>query len=204
VNTGSSSEYGYKDHAPDEAEAVEPNSEYAVTKASATMYCRWLARSADMAVTTLRLYSVYGAWEDPGRLIPTLIRKGLQGELPPLVDPDIARDYVSVEDACDAYVAAASRTAGERGAIYNVGTGVQTRIAEVVRIAKSVMGISAEPEWGSMANRKWDTSTWVSDPSRFAREVGWRASDSFERGFRRTVDWARHEGAAIPAPASAR
>jgi len=205
VNTGSSSEYGYKDHATDEAEAVEPNSEYAVTKASATMYCRWLARTADMVVTTLRLYSVYGAWEDPGRLIPTLIRKGLQGELPPLVDPDIARDYVSVEDACDAYVAAAQRTNGcERGAVYNVGTGVQTRIAEVVKIARTVLGIAAQPSWGSMANRRWDTSTWVADPSRIARELGWRAADSFEEGFRRTVEWARHEGAAIPAPASAR
>ena len=70
VNTGSSSEYGYKDHAPAESEPVEPNSEYAVTKAAATMYCRWLAGSSDMVVTTLRLYSVYGAWEDPGQIDP--------------------------------------------------------------------------------------------------------------------------------------
>jgi dolichol-phosphate mannosyltransferase len=204
VNTGSSSEYGYKDHAPSEDEAVEPNSEYAVTKASASMYCRWLARSAGMVVTTLRLYSIYGPWEDPGRLIPTLIHKGLRGELPPLVDPSIARDYVSVEDACEAYVAAARRTKGEKGAVYNVGTGIQTTIAEVVRIARSVLGIEAEPSWGSMANRKWDTSIWVSDPSRIARELGWSAADSFEQGFRRTVDWARREAAVTPAPVSAR
>jgi len=36
INAGSSSEYGWKDHAPPETEVLEPNSDYAVTKASAT------------------------------------------------------------------------------------------------------------------------------------------------------------------------
>src|SRR5687768_6893501 len=40
VNTGSSSEYGWKDHAPAEDEWLEPNSSYAVSKAAATQYCR--------------------------------------------------------------------------------------------------------------------------------------------------------------------
>jgi nucleoside-diphosphate-sugar epimerase len=40
VNTGSSSEYGFKKHAPSETESLEPNSYYAVTKASATLFCR--------------------------------------------------------------------------------------------------------------------------------------------------------------------
>src|SRR5437899_2182523 len=37
VNTGSSSEYGFKDHAPVEDELPEPNSVYAVAKAAATL-----------------------------------------------------------------------------------------------------------------------------------------------------------------------
>src|SRR5678815_5617951 len=43
VHTGSSSEYGFKDHAPSETEWLEPNSAYAVTKAAATHYCRQVA-----------------------------------------------------------------------------------------------------------------------------------------------------------------
>ena len=38
VNTGSSSEYGFKDHAPLETDWIDPNSYYAVTKASATLF----------------------------------------------------------------------------------------------------------------------------------------------------------------------
>lgn len=192
VNTGSSSEYGYKDHAPSEDERLEPNSEYALTKASATMYCRWLAQSKGLAVTTLRLYSVYGPYEDPGRLIPTLIRCGLGGKLPPLVHPEIARDYVSVEDVCRAYLLAAARPpGGEAGAIYNVGTGTQTSIREAVEISRRTLGLTCEPEWGSMPDRRWDTSAWVADARKIRRDLGWGPAHTFEEGFRRMVEWCR-------------
>ena len=39
VHAGSSSEYGYQDHAPHETERVNPNSHYAVTKVAATHLC---------------------------------------------------------------------------------------------------------------------------------------------------------------------
>jgi len=43
LHTGSSSEYGFKDHAPSEDELLEPNSDYAITKAAATHYCQCVA-----------------------------------------------------------------------------------------------------------------------------------------------------------------
>ena len=87
VNTGSSSEYGFKDHAPAEGEWLEPNSHYAVTKASATLFCRHTAQRHGVQMPTLRLYSAYGPWEDPARLIPTLLVHGMHGALPPLANP---------------------------------------------------------------------------------------------------------------------
>jgi dolichol-phosphate mannosyltransferase len=158
VNTGSSSEYGFKDHAPSEEEALSPNSDYAVTKASATLYCRQVARTADMHVPTLRLYSVYGPFEEPSRLIPTLIVHGLAGTLPPLVNPAVARDFVFVDDAIEAYLLAASLRSEERGPVYNVGTGVQSTLAEVVDTARDLLHIGVVPAWGSLRAREWDTN----------------------------------------------
>src|SRR6202022_3882820 len=108
VNAGTSSEYGYKDHAPAEDEKLEPNSDYAVTKAAAPILCPHTAQRTGVAITPLRLYSVYGPYEEPTRLVPTLIVQGLEGKLPPLVNPDVARDYIHVDDACDAFVLAAT------------------------------------------------------------------------------------------------
>jgi len=73
VNTGSSSEYGFKDHAPSENELPEPNSHYAVAKVSATMFCQFTARNQKVHIPTLRLYSVYGPFEEPTRLLPRVI-----------------------------------------------------------------------------------------------------------------------------------
>lgn len=191
INTGSSSEYGYKDHAPDEEEWIEPNSSYAVTKAAATHYCRFIAQSRHVALATLRLYSVYGPYEEPTRLIPTLIMEGLQGKLPPLVRPTIARDYIYIDDICDAYLTLAARPGQLSAQVYNLGSGVQTSLQQVVEIACRELAINVEPTWGSMSDRQWDTAIWVANNEKLYRETGWRPAYSFVDGFKQMVDWFR-------------
>lgn len=191
INTGSSSEYGFKDHAPCEDEVLAPNSYYAVTKAASTLYCRYIARSRDFPLTTLRLYSVYGPYEDPTRLMPALVVHGLRGGLPPLVNPDTARDFVHVDDTSEAFLLAARAEAKERGIIYNVGTGVQTTLRELVDLTRRVFRLSVEPEWGVMSARLWDTNSWVADSRAIRERLGWRPSRTLEDGFRATAAWFR-------------
>ena len=70
VNAGSSSEYGFTDHPPTEDERAEPSSAYALTKLSQTLFCRFTAKKHDVHMPTLRLYSVYGPYEEPTRFVP--------------------------------------------------------------------------------------------------------------------------------------
>jgi len=190
VNAGSSSEYGLKDHAPDEEESLNPNSPYAITKAAATHYCRFKARESGIHAVTARLYSVYGPYEEPSRLIPTLIVRCLNGELPPLVSPETARDFIYVDDAVDAMVTVANAVV-PAGSVFNVCSGAQVKLKDVVDTARQLMGVDAEPDWGTMAARSWDTDVWVGTGARLERELGWRVSTSFAEGLRKTVDWLR-------------
>lgn len=194
VHAGSSSEYGFKDHAPDELDdALEPASDYAVAKAAATLYGRQAAAGDDaLRIVTLRLYSVYGPYEDPRRLLPALVVRGLRGELPPLVDPDTARDFVYVDDVVRAFLLAANEA--EHGAVYNVGSARQTTIAEIVDVTRAALDIEAEPEWGSAKQRSWDTSTWVSRTDRIRAELGWEPRVSLDEGFRAMAQWLRGAG----------
>lgn len=189
VSAGSSSEYGYKDHPPTEDEHVEPNSLYAVTKVAATHLCRLASATSGARAVTLRLYSVYGEWEEPGRLMPTLVRRCLQGGWPPLVGPDTARDFVWVTDACEAFLLAATTELDDPGAVLNIASGTQTTLRSLVEIARTVFGVSAEPTWGTMPARRWDTSTWVGDPAAAARALGWRATTSLRDGLARMGGW---------------
>lgn len=191
VNFGSSSEYGFKDHAPSEKEYIEPNSHYAVTKASATLFCRYMAQTQDMHLVTLRLYSIYGPWEEPTRLIPTMIMRGLQGELPPLVNQDIARDLVYIEDVTNACLLAATIANQERGAVYNIGTGMQISMRQIVENIRNILNIHAEPQWGSMPDRRWDTSVWLADNKSAHEALSWQPQYDFYKGFEETVRWFR-------------
>lgn len=189
INTGSSSEYGLKNHAPSEDETIDPNSAYAITKAAATHYCRHIARSTNLPFTTLRLYSVYGPFEEPSRLIPTLIIQGLGGRLPPLVNPSSARDYVFIDDVLDAYMLSASSPSIAAGKIYNVGTGVQTSLRDVVDLACHSLPISEKAAWGTMPDRQWDSSIWRADHSSISRDLGWHPRYSLLDGFKSTLAW---------------
>jgi len=189
VNTGSSSEYGRLDHAPSETERGTQDTPYGIAKAAATAMCAYVATLHGARVCTLRLYSVYGPYEDPRRFLPSLIVHGSRGVFPPLVSAATARDFVFVDDVVDAFLRAAHHPPTEPGAIYNVGTGVQTTVGEAVDVARRILRIPGEPRWGSMPARVWDTDTWVADSRKIRSELGWAPRVTFPDGFERTVTW---------------
>lgn len=186
INTGTSSEYGDCDHAPREDEPPRPNSDYAATKAAATWLCQ-RARTRGVPVTTLRLYSAYGPYEEERRLIPTMVRAAVAGGWPPLASRTIVRDYVYVGDVMDAFIAAA--LSPNRSTIYNVASGVQTSLAELVLTAAEVFSIREEPVWGGYPERAWDTRVWVGDPTLIRTELGWVATTGLGDGLSRTAAW---------------
>jgi nucleoside-diphosphate-sugar epimerase len=194
IQAGSSSEYGWKDHPPKEEEAAEPNSVYAAAKNAATQYCRWMGKSKNLPLCILRLYSVYGPYEDPRRLIPRLVLEGLKKKLPPLARPDIARDFIHADDVVRALIRAAEFAARFPGEIFNVGSGVQTTLAQAVETARTCLAIEAQPVWESMPDRSWDTTCWVACIAKVQGALDWNPSFSFPQGFRQTMEWFAHHG----------
>lgn len=193
VNTGSSSEYGAKPHPTRESTALEPNSDYAATKAAFTLHCQHRARRDDIPAPTLRLYSVYGPYEEPQRLIPRLVSFGLEGHLPPLAGPDTARDFVFVGDVVAAYLRTLDVALSDPGAIYNICTGRQTTLREAANATRTALAVAAAPRWNAIAPRSWDSNIWVGDPARAAEELGWRSETTLAAGLRKFADWLVQE-----------
>lgn len=190
IHAGSSSEYGFKDHAPPESELPEPNSDYAVSKCAATLYCGYMARAHQAPISTVRLYSVYGPWEEPTRLIPSLVMHGLAGKLPPLADPATSRDFIYIDDVVAACLQIA-RKPQVPGTVFNLGTSVETNLLQVVNIARDLLQISEQPQWGTMDSRSWDTAIWRADISRMKNELGWTPEINLKDGMRRMVEFVR-------------
>ena len=162
INTGSSSEYGTKDHPMNEEERIDPNSYYAVGKAAQTLLCQHFARSEKFPVITLRLFSVYGPVEEPGRLVPTAILNALVSQPIMLADPSIARDFVYLDDVSLAYALAAAKPELS-GEVFNIGSGVQHNLGELAEVIIAGTGGGGGVSVGAYEKRSFDTTTWVAD-----------------------------------------
>jgi nucleoside-diphosphate-sugar epimerase len=193
INTGSSSEYGFRSEPMCETDRLEPNSFYAVAKAAQTHLCALLGKKGAMGVVVFRLFSVYGPWEEPSRLIPTLIRRARAGLPLEMVAPDIARDFVYVEDVVDALLdlPAAARLRGEA---INLGTGIETNLREVVEAVTDLLGNRSEVRWGSMKPRHWDNTRWSADPAKAVQLLGWRPRHTLRQGLAKMAEWMQSMG----------
>ncbi|MFC6090020.1 NAD-dependent epimerase/dehydratase family protein [Saccharothrix lopnurensis] len=194
VQAGSTAEYGPGDRPARESDPERPRGSYAVSKAAATRYARTVAVERGAHIVTLRLGTAYGPWEDPQRLMPTLAVFGLGRRLPPLTDPRTVRDFVFVDDACEAFARAAAATHLDRGTVLNVGSGTPTSLADLVELVRAELGIDERPGWSTMAPRAWDAALCVADCSRGRRLLGWRPRRDLAGGFRALVDWLGREG----------
>jgi polyisoprenyl-phosphate glycosyltransferase len=198
VQAGSSSEYGFNCAGPSETEPTEPDSDYAVSKVAATALVRLYAQKYRVPGFVLRLYSLYGPYEDFSRLIPTLLGTAREGRFPPLVNPSISRDFVYVADAVQAFEAVLSRAPELRpGEVFNVGTGVKTTLADLTALVRDLFQVEAEPEWGTMPERSWDHPAWYADPSKAAADLDWRAVTSLRDGLAATARWFEQNPALV-------
>lgn len=190
IHAGSSSEYGTNSAAPAEDDALEPNSHYSASKVSAAYIIKFYARYKHVNALNLRLYSIYGYWEEPDRLIPVMVEKARQGQYPNLVEKEISRDFVFVTDAVEAFIDAALRVSEDiRGRSYNICTGVKTTLGQLVDVVRQEFDIAAEPQWGNMQNRNWDLKDWYGNPANTHRDLGWKATTPLADGLRKTLQW---------------
>lgn len=203
IHAGSSSEYGFNCTAPKETDRVEPNSHYAVSKVSAAYLLEYYAKLHNLSTLNLRLYSIYGGWEEPDRLVPRLVEEARKGTLPPLVSPDISRDFVYIDDCVEAFIdAALSVRPAISGRSYNIATGRKTTMRELVEVTRQTFGLQQEPVWGSMANRNWDLADWYGDATAAQTDLGWTAKTELAAGLQKTADWQvahQYEARVIPA-----
>lgn len=191
INTGSSSEYGIKSQPMRESDLLEPIGDYGVSKAAATLFCSAEARENNLPVVTLRLFSPFGPWDDPKRLIPFVIKSFLRGEVPKLSTPASVRDYIFIDDVVDTYLRLIANPP-VHGAIFNIGSGQQSSIGEVVKQIAALIGPDAAPQWGSASPQRKEPTCWVADREKAEKLLDWRPRTSLQEGLKTTVHWFKN------------
>ncbi len=188
VRLGSSTEYAAGPAPLAEDAPLRPRGFFGATKAAGSLLLQAAAAERGVRAAVLRAFQVYGPGDHPTRLVPVVLAAARTGATVPLPAGVSRRDWVWVGDVVDACVRAALADDLPPGAVVNVGTGVQTAVADLVATAERVTGRPIATAPGAHPGRDWDTADWVCDP-RAARELlGWTPTVGLEEGLART--WA--------------
>lgn len=191
VHAGSSSEYGDNAAGPSEEAPTACNSDYAVSKVATANLLHYYGKRLGVPVANLRLYSAYGPMEDSSRLIPNTIINALEGRLPEFVHPDISRDFIYIDDVCEAFFdTALNLSATNYGESFNIGSGRKTTIGEVATLSRELFAIAQEPVF-TMPNRRWDVTEWYANPQKARQALGWSARTELRDGLERTAEWVK-------------
>ena len=174
--------------APEDAPRL-PISPYGTSKLAAEEYLATYNRLYGTRHVALRFGNVYGPRQDPhGEAgVVSIFFSTLLGNETPKVFGDGAqtRDYVYVGDVARATLAAAGRDGG----VYNVGTGRETSVVELLGLCQRIAGTRFDATF--MPSRPGEIQRSVLDPSRAVDELGWRAEHSLEDGLRETYEFFR-------------
>lgn len=189
ISTGTSSEYGTKDTKMKETDLLEPITFYGVSKASATLYYNYIAKTKKKPITTLRLFSPFGYYEDKHRLIPYVIINCLKNSELNLGDKNSVRDFVFIEDVISSYITTVENKEKITGEIFNIGSGRQYSIGEVVDTIIQLTGGKGHTLWGSIVNPRSEPKVWQADISKAKELLGWQPAYDLNRGLEKTLEW---------------
>ena len=172
--------------------AVDPLSPYAVANVAGEFYMRAYASMYGLAPICLALANVYGPRQDPHRKagVVTLFGSAMISGSPTTIygDGSATRDYVYVDDAVNAFLCAVDAPAATNGT-FNIGTGVQTTLAELHQLIAAAVGVSRPPDHAEARTGEIHAS--ALDPTLAGRVLGWKPDTDLNEGVKRTVDWLR-------------
>ena len=178
-----------------ETSPCTPSSPYAASKASSDHLVRAWRATYGLPTLVTNCSNNYGPYHFPEKLIPHVIIRSLKEQsLPIYGDGANVRDWLHVEDHARALALVLER--GVPGETYNIGArNERSNIAVVQAICALLDEIAPSPAGPRarlityVSDRPGHDRRYAIDPTKIERELGWRATETFETGLRKTVLW---------------
>lgn len=176
-----------------EDDPANPLSLYAASKLAQEHMCQIACETAGVRYVALRLQNVYG----PGQslrnpytgilsIFTNILRQG--GTIDVFEDGEESRDFVHVEDVARAFRAAAGLSP-EAPAVFNVGRGEATSVAQLVALLEAKIGTSGRSKISGRFRPGDIRHNWA-DTERMRATFGFVPEVALADGLSQTVDWA--------------
>ncbi len=173
-----------------------PNSPYSASKAGSDLLVRAYHHTYGMNVTTSNCSNNYGPKQHGEKLIPTIIRKCLNGEnIPVYGDGKNIRDWLYVLDHCKAIDLVWQK--GRSGETYNIGGRNERNNLQIVDTICAILDREVPRKDGTpykslvtfVKDRAGHDRRYAIDATKLENELGWKAEETFDTGIVKTVEW---------------
>jgi len=186
VHAGSTAEYGPAVGVLSEETDPRPVSLYGRTKLAGAEALRSAALRLDLPCANMRLFTVYGPGEPPGRLLPALLDGARGGGAVELSSGEQSRSFTYVEDVAEGLLRAGRLAL--RGEAVNLSSGELTPVRRFAEIAAGVLGLDCRQlRFGAGPVREWEMAVHGINPERLRSLVEWLPSTSIAEGVRKTA-----------------
>ncbi len=190
IFASSSSVYGNNAKIPfAESDPVDdPISPYAATKKAGELLCHTYHHLYGIAITCLRLFTVYGPRQRPDLAIHKFARLIEAGKpIPIFGDGSMTRDFTYIDDIIDGITRAIGNCAGFH--IYNLGESKPVSVNELVALLEQIMDKKAIIERRPL--QPGDVNRTYADVTEACRDLGYHPSTDMYAGLTRFVQWFR-------------
>jgi nucleoside-diphosphate-sugar epimerase len=185
---GSGFEYRPSEAPLGEDAPVGPTTIYGASKAAASVMATQYRDFEGAEVTVVRLFSVYGPRESPGRFVANAITKALEGAPIDMSSGAQVRDYLYVGDAAEAVIRLLSMAERPPAAVNVVGP-ERHSLREVAETVVELTGNRSVVRAGARAPNPGDRSTFLGNGDLLDRVLGWRPARGLRSGLSDTIDW---------------
>ena len=200
IYASSSSIYGDQD--PDAAKVETmipaPISPYGVAKMAAERYCQVFHHVYGLETVALRYFNVFGPRQDPASMyaavIPKFITALLDGQSPTIYgDGEQTRDFTYIGNVIQGNLLAATVPAEQvAGEVFNMATGGQVSLNDLVEMLQEITGANIPPVHHSP--RPGDIKHSRANISKAQERIGFSPDYPLLEGLRLTTDWFRGRG----------
>ncbi len=196
IHTSTSEVYGSAISVPiTESHPLQPQSPYSASKIAADSLAISFHLSFDLPVVVARPFNTYGPRQSARAIIPSVVAQLMQGcDVLRVGDTRPTRDLNYVADTVGAFMAIA-RTPACVGETINMGSGVETSIAQLIRRIQDLLGtdVPTTEDEERLRPKASEVTRLVCDASRLTDLTGFRPGVSLDEGLAATLDWFRDE-----------
>ena len=176
---------------------LNPSSIYAFSKQAQEKLGLMIGNTYGIDTTVLRFFLTYGtrqALSNPYTGVCAIFCARVFNGKPPIVfeDGDQSRDFVNVNDICQAIILAMDKNASS-GEVFNVGTGMPIKIKEVAEIITKKINPDIKP----IINQDYrigDIRHCIADISKIKNKLGYKPLIPFNEGIDDLIEWIKTKG----------